>query len=152
VSALTDVTAVDGVTLVTMQEGENRFNLPFVTALEQILLTASNEGRPVVLTGAGKFFSNGLDLDWMGSAGADGSHAAMGRLHRVLARLLAFPGATLAALNGHAFGAGASSSGDDELVPTALARGGKLACKDGPTVGAIKQSLYRSKLAALAKD
>src|SRR6266545_4633222 len=95
--AAIDVTAVDGVTLVTMQAGENRFSLPFVTALERTLLAAGDEGRPLVLTGAGKFFSNGLDLDWLAAAGPDGSHDMMVVLHRVLARLLAFPGATVAA-------------------------------------------------------
>ena len=106
-AALIDVTTVDGVTLVTMQAGENRFDLPFVTALERTLLTAGDEGRPLVLTGVGKFFSNGLDLEWLTEAGPDGSHEMMVVLHRVLAGLLAFPGATVAAVNGHAFGAGA---------------------------------------------
>ena len=102
-----DMTTVDGVTLVTMQAGENRFDLPFVTALERTLLAGGAEGRPLVLTGAGRFFSNGLDLDWLVEAGPGGSHDMMVVLHRVLAVLLAFPGATVAAVNGHAFGAGA---------------------------------------------
>jgi enoyl-CoA hydratase/carnithine racemase len=107
VTAPIDVTTVDGVTLVTLQAGENRFNLPFVTALDTTLQAAGDERRPLVLTGEGKFFSNGLDLDWLGTAGPDGGAETMAALHRVLARLLAFPGATVAAVNGHAFGAGA---------------------------------------------
>jgi Delta3-Delta2-enoyl-CoA isomerase len=107
VTAPIDVTTVDGVTLVTMQAGENRFNLPFVTALDHTLQAAGDERRPLVLTGVGKFFSNGLDLDWLSVAGPDGGAEMMAALHQVLARLLAFPGATVAAVNGHAFGAGA---------------------------------------------
>jgi enoyl-CoA hydratase/carnithine racemase len=102
-----DLTVVDGVILVTMQAGENRFGLPFVTALDQVLEAAAAERRPLVLTGEGKFFSNGLDLDWLGTATPDDAQASMRRLHQVLARLLAYPGATVAAVNGHAFGAGA---------------------------------------------
>ncbi|HEV7761421.1 MAG TPA: enoyl-CoA hydratase-related protein, partial [Acidimicrobiales bacterium] len=81
--------------------------LPFVTALDHALQAAGDERRPLVLTGQGKFFSNGLDLDWLRAAGPDGGAEMMAALHRVLARLLAFPGATVAAVNGHAFGAGA---------------------------------------------
>jgi enoyl-CoA hydratase/carnithine racemase len=104
-----DVATVDGVTLATMQDGENRFNLPFVTVLEQTLTAAAAEGRPLVLTGSGKFFSNGLDIGWLGGpeAAAGEGQEMMAALHRVLAQLLAFPGATVAAINGHAFGAGA---------------------------------------------
>jgi enoyl-CoA hydratase/carnithine racemase len=102
-----DVTSDGGVTLVTMRDGENRFSPPFVTALERALQAAGDEGRPLVLTGDGKFFSNGLDLDGLGSATPGGAAETMATLHRVLARLLAFPGATVAAINGHAFGAGA---------------------------------------------
>jgi Delta3-Delta2-enoyl-CoA isomerase len=107
VTAPIDVTTVDGVTLVTLQAGENRFNLPFVTALDGTLQAAADERRPLVLTGTAKFFSNGLDLDWLSAAGPEGGAETMAVLHGVLARLLAFPGATVAAVNGHAFGAGA---------------------------------------------
>src|SRR5262245_58748493 len=108
-TAMIDMTTVDGVTLATMQDGENRFNLAFVTALEQALTAAAGEGRPLVLTGTGKFFTNGLDIGWLGSDEAAGRAGGqmMATLHRVLAQLLAFPCATVAAVNGHAFGAGA---------------------------------------------
>jgi enoyl-CoA hydratase/carnithine racemase len=107
VDAAIDVTTVDGVTLVTMRDGENRFSLPFIAALERTLRAAGDDGRPLVLRGDGKFFSNGLDLDWLGSAAPGEASEMMATLHRVLAQLLAFPGATVAAVNGHAFGAGA---------------------------------------------
>jgi enoyl-CoA hydratase/carnithine racemase len=99
-----DVTTDDGVTLLTMGDGENRFDLPFLRALDAALAQASGA---LVLTGDGKFFSNGLDLDWLSSAPPDDAALSFDVLHRVLARLLAFPGYTVAAVNGHAFGGGA---------------------------------------------
>ncbi|HTA32823.1 MAG TPA: enoyl-CoA hydratase/isomerase family protein [Solirubrobacteraceae bacterium] len=52
-------------------------------------------------------FSNGLDLDWMGAAPPGGAAEVLHGLHALLARLLVFPTATVAAINGHAFAAGA---------------------------------------------
>jgi enoyl-CoA hydratase/carnithine racemase len=60
-----------------------------------------------VTTGEGKFYSNGLDLGWLGGDGAAEAGAFLGRVHRTFARLLAFPMPTVAALNGHAFAGGA---------------------------------------------
>src|SRR5690606_11360743 len=60
----------------------------------------------LVLTGEGKFFSNGLDLDWLGGEGRSEASEMFDAFYRFLARLLTFPGATVAAVNGHAFGAG----------------------------------------------
>jgi enoyl-CoA hydratase/carnithine racemase len=102
-----DVTERDGVTVVAMTDGENRLNGPFVDALAAALDKAADPGGPVVLTGAGKFFSNGLDLEWLGSVPPDEAAGMFRALHGVLARLLRFPGATVAAINGHAFGAAA---------------------------------------------
>src|SRR5262249_23109761 len=61
----------------------------------------------VVITGQGKFFSNGLDLDYMATAGEEEAAKVLGRVHALFARVLGFPTATVAALNGHAFAAGA---------------------------------------------
>jgi enoyl-CoA hydratase/carnithine racemase len=97
---------IDGVLVVTMDAGENRFNRDFVAELDETLAKAAEAGGPLVLTGSGKFFSNGLDLDWLGDAPSDEATATFAQLYRAMARLLAFPGATVAALNGHAFGAG----------------------------------------------
>jgi Delta3-Delta2-enoyl-CoA isomerase len=102
-----DEAVVDGVRLLRMTESENRLNGPFVTALAAALDTAADPGGPVVLTGTGKFFCNGLDLDWLGKVPPSEAEQLFDDLHGVLARLLRFPGATVAALNGHAFGAGA---------------------------------------------
>jgi Delta3-Delta2-enoyl-CoA isomerase len=61
----------------------------------------------LVTTGAGKFFSNGLDLGWIGGPECTEPAAFIAEVQRLLARLLAFPRPTVAAVNGHAFAAGA---------------------------------------------
>jgi enoyl-CoA hydratase/carnithine racemase len=58
-----------------------------------------------VLTGEGKFFSNGLDLDWMGQ-NPDRAGEVVNGLQALYARVLAFPRAVIAAINGHAFAGG----------------------------------------------
>jgi Delta3-Delta2-enoyl-CoA isomerase len=101
-----DLTTVDDVSVVTLRAGENRFNLPFVRTLAETIDAAAERAKPLVVTGEGKFFSNGLDLEWLGSADRDEAGALFPALYALLARLLTFPGATVAAINGHAFGGG----------------------------------------------
>jgi enoyl-CoA hydratase/carnithine racemase len=90
-----------------MDAGENRFDLAFTDELHAAIGRAEGAAGALVLTGTDRYFCNGLDLDWFGTASADESRSAMDGIHRVLASLLSFPGATVAAVNGHAFGAGA---------------------------------------------
>jgi Delta3-Delta2-enoyl-CoA isomerase len=91
-----------------MDAGENRFSMEvldlFNAALDQV--EAADGPRALVTTGAGKFYSNGLDLDWMASA-PDRATEYLAAVYRLLGRILGFPALTVAAVNGHAFGAGA---------------------------------------------
>ena len=57
-------------------------------------------------TGTGKYYSNGLALEAM-MADPDTAPAYLDRVLELLARVLVLPVATVAAVNGHAFGAGA---------------------------------------------
>jgi enoyl-CoA hydratase/carnithine racemase len=91
-----------------MQAGENRFNGPFLDALHGALdeVEASEGGAALVTTGAGKFYSNGLDLAWFGGEGSGQVLETLQKVDRLFTRLLVFPVATVAAINGHAFAAG----------------------------------------------
>lgn len=104
-----DLQRQDGIFVLRMTSGENRFNLPFLDALDAALDEVERAPEPTALvtTGDGKFYSNGLDLEWMSGPGRDQAPAAVGRVHLMLGRLLAFPVITVAALNGHAFAGGA---------------------------------------------
>jgi len=103
-----DLSRDGDVFVLRMDDGENRFSPPMLDALESALETvAETEGpRALVTTGTGKFFSNGLDLDWLGANPAEGD-AYVARVHRLFARILTMPCPTAAACNGHTFAAGA---------------------------------------------
>jgi enoyl-CoA hydratase/carnithine racemase len=60
----------------------------------------------LVTTGAGKFYSNGLDLDWMLGEGKGQAQEYLTSVLGIMGRVLVFPAITVAAMNGHAFGAG----------------------------------------------
>jgi len=87
---------------------ENRFTPEWLGEVNAALDKVETAEGPAVLvtTGHGKFYSNGLDLDWLGQ-NFDQYAAYVERVQTLLARLLTFPVPTVAALNGHAFGAGA---------------------------------------------
>lgn len=91
-----------------MRGGENRFHPDFLDAFERALDEAEAAPDPAALvtTGEEKFYSNGLDLAWMGEAGGEAAAANLDRVLRLLGRVLAFPLPTVAAVNGHAFAAG----------------------------------------------
>ncbi|MBB5914807.1 enoyl-CoA hydratase/carnithine racemase [Nocardia transvalensis] len=89
-------------------DSENRFHPDFIEAFHGLLdQVEAHEGPAALVTVAtGKFYSNGLDTDWL-FGNLDRMHWYLDRVHSMFSRLLTFPMATVAAVNGHAFGAGA---------------------------------------------
>lgn len=96
------------VAVVTWNDGENRINVDSLGAINAILdeLAAKDGPRALVLTGSGKFFSNGLDLDRFGDDREEFTQTFTG-LERLMGRLLSLPHYAVAAINGHAFAGGA---------------------------------------------
>jgi enoyl-CoA hydratase/carnithine racemase len=96
------------VAVLTWNDGENRINADSLERLNELLDQVEATSGPValVLTGVGKFFSNGLDLERFGANPAEFS-ATLEELERTIGRLLLFPAYTVAALNGHTFAGGA---------------------------------------------
>jgi enoyl-CoA hydratase/carnithine racemase len=92
----------------TMDDGENRMNGRWLDSLSAALdeVDAAPRPRALVTTGADRFYSNGLDLDWLLSTEVD-MRDYVADVERLFARLLAAPYITVAALNGHTFAAGA---------------------------------------------
>ncbi|GJM38304.1 MAG: putative enoyl-CoA hydratase/isomerase [Acidimicrobiales bacterium] len=81
----------------------------WVSGMNEILDEVEAVAGPKVLltTGAGKHYSNGLDVEWMAGKPSEDIVTYVNSVEKVLARILTFPAPTVAAVNGHAFGAGA---------------------------------------------
>ncbi|RBY84943.1 enoyl-CoA hydratase-related protein [Blastococcus sp. TF02A-30] len=101
----------DDVFVLDLGDTENRFHPDWLAAVEAALDEVEGAGRPsaLVTTATGKFFSNGLDLDWL-LAHADQSEDYVVRVQELFARVLTLPVATVAAMQGHTFAAGAMLS------------------------------------------
>ena len=94
--------------LLDLGDDENRFNPPWVDAVTALLdeVVATDGPRAVVTRAHGKFWSNGLDLDWMGGHPQEAG-PFVDSVHALLARVLALPVPVVAACQGHVFAAGA---------------------------------------------
>lgn len=94
--------------VLNLGDDENRLNPTWVQGLEDALTEVETFDGPraLVTTGSGKFWSNGLDLDWMG-AHPEESPAFLERVHALFGRFLGAGIPTVAAVHGHAFAAGA---------------------------------------------
>ena len=102
-----DLTRTGPVFVLAMQSGENRFNRPFLEALNGAFdeLEGSSGPAALVTVGTDKFWSNGLDLDWLMASGEGPDF--IGDFLAFFARVLSLSMPTVAALNGHAFAGGA---------------------------------------------
>ena len=117
-SHMLELTWQGKVAVLTMNNGENRFDLDVVKRWHDALDEIENTPGPLALvtTGEGKFYSNGLNLDWL-MANPDSSRQFLSGLFKVWGRILKLDCMTVAAVNGHAFGAGALlSSAHDRIV------------------------------------
>jgi enoyl-CoA hydratase/carnithine racemase len=101
----------DDVFILDLGDTENRFHPGWIAsvgaALDQVQQAAG--ARALVTAATGKFFSNGLDLEWLSAHGGQ-SGEYVRAVHGLLARVLSLPVITVAALQGHAFAAGAMLS------------------------------------------
>jgi Delta3-Delta2-enoyl-CoA isomerase len=87
-------------------DGENRFSPDWLTEVNAALDQVEGDPAPLVTTANSRIYSNGLDLDWLGQHG-DQLQSYVADVHALLARVLAFPTPTVAAIPGHVFAAGA---------------------------------------------
>lgn len=98
--------------VLTMDDEENRWNTNFVREFAKALdEVEASEGPAALVTTASseKFFSNGLDLAWLSAEedGRGGDKTVFGKeFMSLMGRIITLPVPTIAAVNGHAFGAG----------------------------------------------
>ncbi|MET8175909.1 enoyl-CoA hydratase-related protein [Streptomyces clavifer] len=101
----------DSVFVLHLGDGENRFHPDWIAAVAAALdeVEKAEGPRALVTSATGKFYSNGLDLEWL-FAHADQHQDYVVSVHGLLARMLSLPVITVAALQGHTFAAGAMLS------------------------------------------
>ncbi|WP_127508162.1 enoyl-CoA hydratase/isomerase family protein [Actinoplanes solisilvae] len=101
----------DAVFVLDLGDGENRFHPDWLTEIESLIdeIQLKDEPRALVTKATGKFWSNGLDLEWLFAHPEQ--YTAYGvRVQALLSRVLTLPFVTVAALQGHTFAAGAMLS------------------------------------------
>ncbi|TCJ96790.1 enoyl-CoA hydratase-related protein [Nocardia alba] len=97
----------DSIAVLDLGDGENRFSPDFLDEMNTHLDAIIAQGASALVTTAtGKIYSNGLDLDWL-TANGDRAAEYVAAVHTLFARVLTLPMPTVAAIGGHAFGAGA---------------------------------------------
>lgn len=130
-----------------LDDSENRFSPALLDAVGNALDAAEKaEGpRALVTVGTGKFYSNGLDLEWLGGH-PGGLEDYLRRVHGLFGRLLTLPMPTVAAINGHAFAAGAMLALCHDFAVMRTGRGYiclpevDLGMAFSPTMGALIQA------------
>lgn len=114
----------DIVAVITMDAGENRFDLEVVRHWHDLIDQIETKSGPLALvtTGTEKFYSNGLNLDWL-MANPDDAREFLHELNRLWGRILGLDCHTTAAVNGHCFGAGALLTSAHDRITMRVDRG-----------------------------
>lgn len=94
--------------ILNLGDDENRFHPDWLAAVSAHIdeVVAAPAPRALVTTATGKFWSNGLDLDWLGQ-NPDQVNDYVVQVHDLFAKVLGASVATVAAIQGHCFAAGA---------------------------------------------
>jgi enoyl-CoA hydratase/carnithine racemase len=115
--ARVEYTLDERVAIVTMNDDENRFNLPFLedflTTLDAIEMETDADSL-IVTSAHEKIFCNGIDLDWLvpfiKKNDMDTAKAFFYTMMKLFKRILLYPMPTIAAISGHVFAGGAIMS------------------------------------------
>ncbi len=103
----------ESIYFLNLAANENRWNTTFVREIAKALDEIEKDVGPGALITSSenpKFFSNGLDLDWMQNPKSNpdgGDRDVFGKeFMHLMGRFITLPLPTVCAINGHAFGAG----------------------------------------------
>lgn len=101
------LTRSDDVFVLNLGDTENRFHPDWLAEVDGLIdeVQAATGPKALVTTASGRFFSNGLDLDWLGS-NSDQFLPYVISVHHLFERVLALPVPSVAAVQGHAFAGG----------------------------------------------
>ena len=101
----------DDIFILDIGDSENRFHPDWLASVNGLLdeVEKADGPRALVTAATGKFFSNGLDLEWLLGHGDQAVEYVSG-VQELFARVLTLPMVTVAALQGHTFAAGAMFS------------------------------------------
>ncbi len=112
--SLVEYSIDESVAIVTLNDGENRFNPDFLAAFLNALdeIEQDTEALTLVVTSSHeKIFSNGIDLEWLVPViqknDIDTAKAYFYQLNTLFKRIVTYPLLTVAAISGHAFAGGA---------------------------------------------
>lgn len=103
----------DHIAQLYLNDGENRFNPPFLEAFLDALdhIESQTQATTLVVTSRHeKIFCNGIDLDWLQHAQAQDPGRVkkfLYQLNRLFKRVITYPLVTIAAISGHTFAGGA---------------------------------------------
>ena len=87
----THLEITDEIAVLNLGDDENRFSPDWLTTVNGYLdRIESGEAKALVTTGSGKFYSNGLDLDWL-AAHNDQGDWYIDQVQQLLARVLVAP-------------------------------------------------------------
>jgi enoyl-CoA hydratase/carnithine racemase len=115
--AVVELTLDEKVAVVTLNDGENRFNPGFLESFLGVLDQIENDTDAnvlVVTSSHEKIFSNGIDLDWLVPCVQKGdietAKSFFYTMNQLFRRLVLYPMPTICAISGHAFAGGAIMS------------------------------------------
>ena len=104
----------ENIAVITMKDGENRFNPSFLEDFLKILDRVERKTKAntlVVTSSHEKIFSNGIDLEWLvpvlQANDIETAKAFFYQMNALFKRVLTYPMLTIASINGHAFAGGA---------------------------------------------
>lgn len=105
---MTSLERHDDLWVLNLGDGDNRFDGDTVPAIHAALDEVAQTSGPTALitTASGKIWSNGLDLDHVGSLGDEWT-GFLRQVEGIFAKLLRLPLFTVAAVHGHCFAGGA---------------------------------------------
>lgn len=111
--AFLELTKEGNIAVIKMNNGKNTQDLVFAKKMNSLLgeVMEDQEAKALVIISTDeKNWSQGIDLDWMIPAREAGNHKDVDdffiNLDQVYSKLMLLPMPTIAAINGHAFGAG----------------------------------------------